>query len=46
MEQAAQAAGFSKISLLEEPVAAAIYYTRQSRNLLKDGDIILVIAIQ
>jgi molecular chaperone DnaK len=42
MKQAAQAAGFSKISLLEEPVAAAIYYTRQSGNLLKDGDIILV----
>ena len=42
MRQAAQAAGFSQISLLDEPVAAATYYTQQNQNLLKDGDIILV----
>lgn len=42
MRQAAQAAGFSQISLLDEPVAAATYYTQKNQNLLKDGDIILV----
>lgn len=42
MQQAAQAAGFSQVSLLDEPVAAATYYTHQNQNVLKDGDIILV----
>jgi molecular chaperone DnaK len=42
MQQAAQAAGFSRVSLLEEPVAAANYYIHKHQDLLKDGDIILV----
>ena len=42
MQKAAEAAGFSRVSLLEEPVAAATYYTDRNNNLLKDGDIILV----
>lgn len=40
MQKAAQAAGFSYVKLLEEPVAAATYYAHQ--NLLKPGEIILV----
>ena len=40
MQEAAKKAGFRKIELLEEPVAAAIYYSRHAQ--INDGDIILV----
>lgn len=40
MQEAGQKAGFSQIQLLEEPVAAAIYYSHHAQ--IKDGDIILV----
>ena len=44
IEKAAQQAGFSSVSLLEEPVAAALYYLHQGMNsqTLVEGDIILV----
>jgi molecular chaperone DnaK (HSP70) len=42
MQKAAEAAGFSSVKLLEEPVAAAIYYTHQNKNKLPDGKKILV----
>lgn len=42
MQKAAEAAGFSSVKLLEEPVAAAIYYTHQNKNKLQDGENILV----
>lgn len=40
MQEAGEKAGFSQIKLLEEPVAAAIYYSRHGQ--INDGDIILV----
>lgn len=40
MQEAATQAGFSQIELLEEPVAAAIYYSGHAT--VKSGDIILV----
>jgi molecular chaperone DnaK (HSP70) len=40
MEEAGKKAGFSQVQLLEEPVAAAIYYSRHAQ--IQDGDIILV----
>lgn len=40
MLEAGEKAGFSHIEMLEEPVAAAIYYSRHAQ--IKDGDIILV----
>ncbi|ACK70841.1 Heat shock protein 70 [Gloeothece citriformis PCC 7424] len=40
MQEAGEKAGFKHIELLEEPVAAAIYYSRHSQ--INDGDIILV----
>jgi len=39
MEQAAQKAEFSEVELLDEPVAAAIYYAQRSG--IQDGEIIL-----
>lgn len=42
MQKAAEAAGFSSVKLLEEPIAAAIYYTYQNKNKLPDGENILV----
>jgi molecular chaperone DnaK len=42
MRQAAQVAGFTSVELLEEPVAAAIYYVHQNKNTFKEGEIILV----
>ena len=44
IEKAAQQAGFASVSLLEEPVAAALYYVHQgmSSQTLAEGDIILV----
>ena len=40
MQDAGRKAGFSQIEMLEEPVAAAIYYSRNAQ--INDGDIILV----
>lgn len=40
MQEAGTKAGFSQVELLEEPVAAAIYYSHQAR--VEDGEIILV----
>jgi parallel beta-helix repeat protein len=40
MQEACAKAGFSQVELLEEPVAAAIYYSHEAR--VDDGDIILV----
>lgn len=40
MQEAGQKAGFQQIELLEEPVAAALYYSRHAR--VEEGDIILV----
>ncbi len=44
MKKAAYEAGFTQVHLLDEPVAAAIYYNYQNRNssTLQEGDIILV----
>ncbi|MBD2459198.1 Hsp70 family protein [Nostoc sp. FACHB-87] len=42
MQKAAEAAGFRSVKLLEEPVAAAIYYTHHNKNKLQDGEKILV----
>ena len=42
MEQAAWDAGFTSVSLLEEPVAAAIYYNDLNPASFKEEDIILV----
>jgi molecular chaperone DnaK (HSP70) len=44
MEQAARAAGFTEVHLLEEPVAAAIYYSQQGKmgHQLNEGDILFV----
>jgi molecular chaperone DnaK (HSP70) len=43
MKQAAQAAGFREVTLLAEPVAAAMYYSHQNEHLpISNGDIILV----
>lgn len=40
MEKAGKAAGFNEVQLLEEPVAAALYYAQQYK--LSEGEIILV----
>ncbi|TRV42832.1 MAG: hypothetical protein EWV53_20625 [Microcystis panniformis Mp_MB_F_20051200_S9] len=40
MEQSAISAGFSHVKLLEEPVAAAIYYSHNAK--IQEGEIILV----
>ncbi|MFM7794435.1 MAG: Hsp70 family protein, partial [Microcystis panniformis] len=40
MEQSAISAGFSHVKLLEEPVAAAIYYSHNAK--IQQGEIILV----
>lgn len=40
MQKAGEKAGFSQVQLLEEPVAAAIYYAHHAQ--IDDGDIILV----
>jgi|GEM_PF-1097454 len=40
MEQAGREAGFNQIELLEEPVAAAYYYSRQAE--VAEGEIVLV----
>lgn len=40
MEKAATEAGFNRIKLLEEPVAAAVYYSRQTE--IEEGENILV----
>ena len=44
MEQAAKKAGFNEVALLEEPVAAAIYYSLKGTmgHQLNEGDILLV----
>lgn len=42
MQKAAGVAGFKDIELIDEPVAAAIYWQRKNREILKDGDITLV----
>ena len=42
MRSAAQEAGFRRIELLEEPVAAAIYYASQTKSKVQNGDIFLV----
>lgn len=42
MQKAAETAGFSSVRLLEEPLAAAIYYTHHNQNELQDGENILV----
>jgi acyl carrier protein len=44
MEQAAKKAGFKEVALLEEPVAAAIYYSQKGTmgHQLNEGDILLV----
>ncbi len=42
MQKAAETAGFSSVKLLEEPVAAAIYYAHQNKNKLQDGENILI----
>jgi molecular chaperone DnaK len=42
MQQAGQAAGFRRVILLEEPVAAATDYVNKHQELLKDGDVILI----
>ena len=42
MRSAAQKAGFRSIELLEEPVAAAIYYASQTESKVQNGDIFLV----
>ena len=44
MEQAAKKAGFNEVALLEEPVAAAIYYSQKGTmgHQLNEGDILLV----
>jgi len=42
MEKAAEVAGFSSVRLLEEPIAAAIYYSHHNQNKLQDGENILV----
>jgi actin-like ATPase involved in cell morphogenesis len=42
MQYAAQQAGFTRIELLEEPVAAAVYYASQAGNAVKDGETFLV----
>jgi molecular chaperone DnaK (HSP70) len=42
MKQAVQGAGFNEVELLEEPVAAALYYAKYSSGKIQDGDIILV----
>jgi molecular chaperone DnaK (HSP70) len=40
MQKAGEKAGFSQVKILEEPVAAAIYYSQHSQ--INDGDIVLV----
>ena len=42
MRQAAQGAGFEHIEILEEPVAAAVYYAAQVENQVQDGETFLV----
>jgi molecular chaperone DnaK (HSP70) len=42
MRQAAQGAGFQRIEILEEPVAAAVYHASRARDRVKDGEIFLV----
>lgn len=44
MEQAAKKAGFSEVTMLEEPVAAAIYYSQKGTrgHQVNEGDILLV----
>lgn len=42
MQEAAKTAKFSSVNLLEEPVAAAIYYIHHNKNKLQDGENILV----
>jgi acyl carrier protein len=44
MEQAAKKVGFNEVTLLEEPVAAAIYYSQKGTmgHQLNEGDILLV----
>ena len=44
MKQAAISAGFSSVKILEEPVAAAIYYAYQNKNnfISKEGEIVLI----
>lgn len=42
MEQAASNAGFTSVQLIEEPVAAAIYYHQQNPATFQEGDVILI----
>ena len=42
MRSAAQAAGFQRIELLAEPVAAAVYYASQEKNKVRDGETFLI----
>lgn len=42
MQKAAQAAGFNSVKLVEEPVAASIYYAHQNITQLQEEEIILV----
>jgi actin-like ATPase involved in cell morphogenesis len=42
MRQAAQGAGFERIEILGEPVAAAVYYAAQVENRVQDGETFLV----
>jgi len=42
MQEAAQKAGFERIEVLEEPVAAAVYYASQSIDRVQDGETFLV----
>ena len=44
MKQAAKSAGFSSVKILEEPVAAAVYYAYQNKNhfTFKEREIILI----
>jgi len=48
MEQAAKKAGFNEVALLEEPVAAAIYYSQKGTmgHQLNEGDILLVYKLE
>lgn len=42
MKEAAERAGFISVELIEEPVAAAIYYNQQNPASFQEGNIILV----
>lgn len=42
MKQAALNAGFTAVELVDEPVAAAIYYHQQKTSSFNEGDIILI----